>query len=182
MAASSSHCVTCGASQAPQVPTAVPESRSGSFIPTAQHLVQVKAAAGRCLLTAGDYAVLQELAETAEHGDPLVSFLLRQKLAAARVILPQDMPASVATLNSRVVFRLEGRAAESRVLAFDTRHGAPGLTLGLYTPLGITLLGMSAGDQAQVCMRDTSFWPVILEQVTWQPEASLNHTLEGAAQ
>lgn len=182
MAASSSYCVTCGAPQAPHAPTSVPESRTESFVPTAEHLEQVKVAAGRCLLTAGDYAVLQDLAETAGHADPLVSFLLRQKLASARVILPQDVPAGVATLNSRVVFRLEGRAPESRVLAFDPRHGVPGLTLGLYTPLGITLLGMTAGDRAQVCMRDTSYWPVILEQVAWQPEASLNHTLEGAAQ
>lgn len=179
MAASSTLCVTCGA---PQARAAVSDSRSENFVPTAEHLEQVKAAAGRCLLTAGDYAVLQELAETARDGDPLVGFLLRQKLASARVVLPEDVPASVATLNSRVVFRLEGRAPESRVLAFDPRYGVPGLTLGLYTPLGITLLGMSAGNRAEVCMRDTTRWPVTLERVEWQPEASLNQSREGAAQ
>ena len=87
-----------------------------------------------CCLTAKDYSILEVMLERRRgFGDPIVP-LLERKLAEARVVLVDSVDADVATLNSRVLFRVGGQPAETRTLIQQDVRGMVVLDMVLYQP------------------------------------------------
>ncbi len=72
------------------------------------------------------------------------------------MVRPDAVPPAVATLGARVVFAVEGRGGpESRVLVMPEEHAeGGGRTVAVSTPLGAALLGLAAGQSAEVLERD----------------------------
>ena len=97
---------------------------------------------------------------------------LEEELARAEIVAPQDIPADVVTMNSRV----RARDLDSgEVLVFsvvyprDADVGAH--RISVLAPIGAGVLGFRAGDTIE--------WPVpagirrlLLEEILYQPEAS----------
>ncbi|EKF17431.1 nucleoside-diphosphate kinase [Nitratireductor pacificus] len=134
-----------------------------------------------CILTTKDFTILEILQERRGGlGEPMMA-LLRHKLDSATVVFRDDVPADVATLNSRVRFRIGETAPETRIISHDQMQGMVGLTLPLTTLRGLALLGL-AGGESIVLPRDGENAPhrIILETVLYQPEAARQRNAEHA--
>lgn len=133
-----------------------------------------------CYLTSRDYTLLQahlvKFEDRMEEDFRDLRNLMRAKLRACRVVLSEDVPATVATGNSRLVFVRDGRR-ETRVLTHWEDQIAPDLGLPVTTALGLTLLGMSEGDSAPLPKADGGRGSVVLETVAYQPERAAREQL-----
>lgn len=126
-----------------------------------------------CLLTTSDYAVLEALIDSGVHLADGVAALARRKLASAMIVFPDDVPPAVATLNSRIVFRVDGGAPVTRVLVNGDDEGdGAAAALRIDTLHGLALLGLEAGDHATVPGLDDRDQTVTLDRVEHQPEAA----------
>jgi regulator of nucleoside diphosphate kinase len=127
-----------------------------------------------CWLTSRDFALLeQHLIDVERRSDSsavLLGRMIRRKLAGARVVLPDDIPPDVVTGNSRVVFSIDGRLDEFRRLVHWSHEVIVGQTLLVPTPLGVTLLGMKAGQRAALPRVDGTARQVELRAIAYQPE------------
>ena len=125
----------------------------------------------RCILTTKDFTILEVMLDRClGRDDPLVP-ILRRKLEAAIVVLRDDVPASVATLSSRVTFSVGGRQSDTRVLSHD-RMNSPGVFLPITTARGLALLGLSEGQRFRLRGSGGAEEDVLLESVLYQPEAA----------
>ncbi|WP_414470789.1 transcription elongation factor [Microvirga sp. M2] len=93
----------------------------------------------------------QRLARTAEHlagqMHPLATPLLRE-LRRATICAPDDVPDDVAALDTFVTYRLAGEdRSEKRMLIHPDDHMWPPAELSVLTPVGLSLLGLRAGDR-----------------------------------
>jgi regulator of nucleoside diphosphate kinase len=123
-------------------------------------------------LTDKDFAVLDAmLVRRAALGDPLAA-LIEEKLEEAVVVSSEEIGAGVATLNSRVAFRIDALAPEERTLVRHEGRGAVGRGLPIDTRRGLAILGMSEGQTVRVERRGGGFERVSLEKVLYQPEAA----------
>ena len=73
-------------------------------------------AAPAVVLTTRNFARLEAFARCTLPADHPMRPVLLDKLARCRVVEPGDVPADVATLNSRISYAVRGRTVESRVL------------------------------------------------------------------
>ncbi len=122
----------------------------------------------KIILTSRDLRLVEDLTYHDDMDIALAS-VLRQKLHAATVVLPEDVPADVVTLDSRVRYLVDGRPDERRLIASPSREFR-GQTLLVNTPLGATLLGMRAGDVAAAVAFDGTPARVEVISVLYQPE------------
>jgi regulator of nucleoside diphosphate kinase len=125
-----------------------------------------------CLLTTRDYAMLEGLVDSGVHLADGVAVLARRKLASAMIVFPDDVPPGVATVNSRIVFRVDDGPAETRVLVRDDTQRAADPTLRIDTLRGLALLGLEAGDHYTLQRPDERSETIHLEGVAYQPEAA----------
>lgn len=99
--------------------------------------------------------------------------LLQAELDRADVCAPQQMPASVVTMNSTVVFEIEESGERfERKLCYPSGAGDAG-AVSILAPLGCALLGLSVGQSID--------WPlpsgkrsVRVVDITYQPERAGN--------
>ena len=134
-----------------------------------------------CILTTKDFTILEILQERRTGLSEPLAALLRHKLDSATVMFRDDVPAHVATLNSRVRFRIGEAAPETRIISHDQMQGMVGLTLPLTTLRGLALLGLSDGGSL-VLPGDGADAPhrIALEAVLYQPEAARQKTVARA--
>ena len=134
-----------------------------------------------CCLTAKDFSILEVMLERRRgFGDAIVP-LLERKLAEARVVPVDSVEADIATLNSRMLFSVDGQPAEMRTLVQQDVRGMVGLGLPLTTPLGLALLGLGEGEQAVFEQRAGRPRRVALDKVLYQPEAARRARQEAAS-
>jgi len=84
--------------------------------------------------------------------DTPIGRMVAEKLRGAE-LKRGDVPDEYVTLNSTVVFRVDGRSPLNRVLVHWNDFVLHGLHLSLHTPWGMTLLGMKAGSEATLSWR-----------------------------
>lgn len=132
-----------------------------------------------CILTTKDFTILEVMLDRcADRQDPMAR-LLRRKIDTATVVFRDDVPPTVATLSSRVTYRVNDREADSRILSHDRMSTPVGLFLPITTRLGLALLGLSEGQQYSLATadgRDT----ILLEAVLYQPESANRNREETA--
>lgn len=121
-------------------------------------------------LTTKDFTILEVMLERGAVADPAAQRLLRDKILNATVVFADDIPPTVATLNSRVVYRIDGGPAETRTLVQSARHG-PVDTLSIATLRGLALIGMKAGDTTALDAPG-GLEELRLDAVEHQPEAA----------
>ena len=131
-------------------------------------------------LTEKDFAILEAmLARLQALGDPLAP-LMERKLADAVIVPSAEVDVAVATLNSRVAFRVDARPLEERTLVRHEERGAIGHGLPIDTRRGLAILGMVAGQTADVARRGGGHETIRLEKILYQPEAT-RHAAQGVA-
>jgi|UPI0004B79E12 regulator of nucleoside diphosphate kinase len=126
-----------------------------------------------CRLTTKDFAILETLLERKRAlGDPLAA-VLEKKLANASVVLIGSVDPDVVTINSRVTFRVDGKAAETRTVIQNEARGVVGGSLSMTTPWGLSLLGMTEGETTLVERAEGETEQIRVVKVLFQPEAAL---------
>lgn len=125
-----------------------------------------------CILTTKDFTILEVMLERClGRSDPMRE-LMQRKINAATVVFRDDVPADVATLNSRVTYRVNDREPDSRVISQDRMTSPIGLFLPITTAQGLALLGLAEGQAFKVTNSEGFDEIVTLEQVHYQPEAA----------
>jgi regulator of nucleoside diphosphate kinase len=126
----------------------------------------------QCRVTAKDFTILGNMITRMPPYDDRLLRLLRRKLSTAIVVLPEDVAPDVATLNSRVEYRIDGGRTEACVLVHGAGDASLGLALPISTLRGLALLGLSAGDSVAIERPDGRVETVSLETVAYQPESA----------
>ena len=129
-------------------------------------------AVSRYCLTTKDFSILEAMLERRIASGDVILPLLRRKLAEATVVQVGAVGAGVVTLNSRVVFRVNGGAAETRTLVQQENRGLVGLNLPVTTPRGLSMLGMSEGQTMLVDRPAGGQESILIEKIVYQPEAA----------
>lgn len=132
----------------------------------------------RCCLTTKDHSIIEAMLERRIASGDAILPLLRQKLAEATVVPVDTVAADVVTLNSRVVFRVDGGPAETRTLVQQEARGLVGLNLPITTPRGLSMLGMSEGQKVTVERAAEGTESILIERVVYQPEAARRQVAE----
>lgn len=132
------------------------------------------------LSPAGSYLTIRDYSQLERHLRDIgqkpgsyasgLSQLIRRKLADAYMVFPSDVPADAVTGNSRIMFAIAGGPEECRIIVHRAREFVPGMTLLVATPLGVTLLGMTAGQSAPLPRGVGTTGTVKLIAVEFQPE------------
>jgi regulator of nucleoside diphosphate kinase len=123
-------------------------------------------------LTTKDFAVLEVMLERRRaFADPIVH-MLEHKLSTADVVPIDSVGPDIVTLNSRVVFRIDAGAAETRILVQNEVRGPVGSSLSLATRRGLCMLGMAAGQAASIEHPDGRRESILIKAVLYQPEAA----------
>lgn len=135
-----------------------------------------------CILTTKDFTILETMLERCGRRDPSLGLLLRRKMEAATVMFRDDVPPAVATLNSRVCFRLDAGEPHTRILSHERMAAPVGLFLPIATRRGLALLGMVEGQEIVVGDDEEGLETVRLETVLYQPEAARRRKAEQQAQ
>lgn len=133
-------------------------------------------------LTAKDFAVIEAmLMRRRAFADPIAP-MLERKLAESRVIAAGAVEPDLATLNSRVIFRVGGRSSQTRTLVQAEASAPVGSGLTVATWHGLCLLGMTVGQSALAGRLDGPAEEVLLEDVAYQPEAAGREAQSRAAE
>jgi regulator of nucleoside diphosphate kinase len=122
------------------------------------------------VVTARDFMLLDELARLRLRlGSPAARGLLG-KLERCQVVPLDQVAADVVTLDSRVVFSVDGGAEEQRVLVHPDGHTLPGWSLPVTAPRGLAMLGLRAGSTAMAERHGGSTERIDIRFVAYQPE------------
>jgi transcription elongation GreA/GreB family factor len=128
-----------------------------------------------CQLTTKDVSVLEGMLDRLEEqalADARIARLLRRKLAAARICFRDDIDPRVATINSRVQYRIGKGPIETRVITHGGESALPGLALPISNIHGLALLGLTADDTITVEAADGHSEVLHVLDIIQQPEAA----------
>ncbi|EYD76668.1 GreA/GreB family elongation factor [Rubellimicrobium mesophilum DSM 19309] len=123
-------------------------------------------------LTPRTFALLEGLRQQLDPGQDILRVMLSRKLEAATIVFAPEIDPQVATLNSRVRFRIGAGSADERVLVWGADGKLRDATLPISVPRGLALLGMQAGRSAAIPTVGGEVEHVVLEAVLDQPEAA----------
>ena len=124
------------------------------------------------VISPGDHDRLQPIARSlAQQSHPLAAALL-QELGRAELRDPDDIPEDTVSLDRFVTYRTPGSDRPERRLLIHPEDGMwPPAEMPVTTPLGITLLGLSAGDRMPV-LASSRLEPPWVEVVAVGPVAT----------
>jgi regulator of nucleoside diphosphate kinase len=125
-----------------------------------------------CILTTKDLTILEVMLDRCLGRDDPMALPLKRKIDSAQVVFRDDVPVEVATLSSRVVFSVDGRDPDTRVVSSGSTTSPIGLFLPITTFRGLALLGLSEGQEFSLPGQDGVEEMVRLEKVLYQPEAA----------
>lgn len=135
-----------------------------------------------CILTARDLSILEAMLERCHGREDPMAVLLRRKIESARIVFGEDVAPDVATLDSRVVYRVGAREPDTRVISRDATRTPVGLFLPVSSPRGLALIGLSEGEEFVLTGADGTPETIRLEKVLYQPEAARREKLARAAE
>ncbi len=124
------------------------------------------------ILTTKDFTILEVLHDRPGSLPTLLLPLLRHKLQNALVVLRDDLPTDVASINSRVSYRIDGGNIDSRVISTGQINGPEGMFLPITTLRGLALIGLREGQAMSVDNVDGVSEKIVLLKVEYQPEAT----------
>ena len=123
------------------------------------------------ILTTKDFTILETMCDHPLGRHDLVS-LIQRKIGRAVVVFREDLPGGIASINSRVRFRVNGGESDTRVLSTGQVTAPFGMFLPITTLRGLALLGLVEGQDILLTNADGVDERVLLEKVEYQPEAS----------
>ncbi len=119
----------------------------------------------RAVLSTGDFFLLESA--RFEHRESLPD--LSRKLDTAIVTFPADIPADVVTTGRSVTYRIGEEPATERTIS-STPAGPS--ELALLSPLGVALVGLSAGQSVPIRLEDGGYVELTVERVS-EPEPEI---------
>ena len=103
---------------------------------------------------------------------------LEEELGRAKVVEPEEITASIVTMNSTVRFFVESTKKEFELtLVYPKNVDSNGKTISILAPVGSALLGLSIGDQIEWPRPGGGFLKVKIKEITYQPERAGNYQL-----
>lgn len=123
-------------------------------------------------LTTKDFTILEVMLERTIGRDETIRAILQRKIARATVMFRDDIAADVATLNSRVAYRVDDGPQETRIIAHDDMRGLVGSILPITNPRGLALLGLAEGQSMTIARPGGGRETLTLQRVLYQPEAA----------
>jgi regulator of nucleoside diphosphate kinase len=97
---------------------------------------------------------------------------LRGELQRAKIVTPQEIPANVITMNSRVLLRDNDSGEEMTLtLVFPQDADVMEDKISVLAPIGTAILGYCEGDTVEWEVPD-GLRRLVVEKVLYQPEAS----------
>ena len=117
-----------------------------------------------------DMERLEALLDTLPAAQARTQEALLAELARAEVLDPEEMPADVVTMNSRVRFVLDDAEEREMALVYPKEIDGSPDKLSILTPIGNALLGLRAGDAIAWSRPDGANCVVKVRDVVWQPE------------
>lgn len=124
-----------------------------------------------CMLTTKDLTILEVMLDRCLDREGTTGVLLARKIRAAMVVFSDDIPPDVATIGSRIGYRVDDGEPDSRILSHDRMTFPVGLYLPITAPTGLALLGMTVGQSFRLDTPDGARH-ILLETVSYQPEAA----------
>ncbi|MEK2643946.1 nucleoside diphosphate kinase regulator [Bdellovibrio sp. BCCA] len=98
---------------------------------------------------------------------------LEEELSRANVISQKEIPRDIVTMNSRVKFLDESTGTESEMtLVYPQDAKLEEGRISILAPVGIALLGLSAGQSINWKMPNGATKKLKVQEVVYQPEAS----------
>lgn len=98
---------------------------------------------------------------------------LEAELARAEIVEPENVPATVVTMNSTVRFEVDSSREEfCLTLVYPWNVDASGEKISILAPVGSALLGLSQGDEIEWPKPGGGMLRVRIKEVTYQPERS----------
>ena len=129
----------------------------------------------RIVITSLDAERLYDLIETLPNKSLPGINDLEAELARAIIVDPEDIPATVVTMNSSVRFKVESSSDEFCLkLVYPKDVDASG-KISILAPVGSALLGLSEGDEIEWPKPGGGVLRVHLKEITFQPERSGIH-------
>ena len=125
-----------------------------------------------CILTTKDFTILEAMRDNPLVRDDRLVPLIQRKIGTAIVVFREDLAQGVASLSSRVTFRVNGGQADTRVLSTGSVNAPVGMFLPVTTMRGLALLGLSEGQEITVTAADGHEEQILLERVDYQPETA----------
>jgi regulator of nucleoside diphosphate kinase len=125
-----------------------------------------------CQLTTKDYTILEVMHDCYLGDDKSMSEILQRKVSSALVMFRDDIPPTVVTLSSRVVYRVNDGPAETRIVAHDEMRGLIGMLLPITNPRGLALLGLAEGQSITIPKADGGLETLMVQEVVYQPETA----------
>lgn len=126
--------------------------------------------AGEIVLSSRDFLLLETLVSLRLPADDAIAHGLREKLARSRVVAMTSLPPGLVTLDSRVVFSVEGTPPESRVLVLPDGPSLYGWSLPVTTPRGLAMLGARAGTTVLAERREGGVERIAIHTVAYRPQ------------
>lgn len=124
------------------------------------------------ILTTKDFTILEVLRDRQQGQTGLLMPLIRKKMEKAIVVFREDLPADIASINSRLRFRVEAGESDTRVISTGQTVGPVGMFLPITTLRGLALLGLREGQAVSLINMNGVTEKILLEKVEYQPEAS----------
>lgn len=125
-----------------------------------------------CILTTKDYTILEVMLERCLGLDDPMRPILQDKLRNAVVVFQDDVPPTVVTLNSRVVYSVDGAALQTRIVCHDEMGGLVGRVISIRNLRGLALLGLAEGQPYCITDRAGIAETITVQEVAYQPEAA----------
>ena len=125
-----------------------------------------------CILTTKDFTIVEVMRDRCLGQDDPLAPILKRKIESAIVMFRDDVPDNVATMSSRVTFRVNGRDPDTRIISHDRMTSMVGMFLPVTTSRGLALLGLAEGAHFVFTSSDGVEERILLEKVQYQPESA----------
>lgn len=123
-------------------------------------------------LTAKDHAILQTMLSRRTGAGDAFRELLEWKLRGSTVHLRADIPANVVTMNSRVLYTIDGVTCGPSQIVQSEGPDLPDFALSIHTMTGLALLGLAEKTAIRVPIGGLGS-VLTVEEVVHQPEAEI---------
>lgn len=123
-------------------------------------------------LSARAASVLTAMLDNAPEAQPSFAALLRRKLNHSSISFGSDIPPGVVTLNSQVVYTVDGELAGPHLIVPNEGHDFPDYALSIHEIRGLALLGLSEGQSIHVEEDDVAPTMLSVVKVGFQAQAS----------
>lgn len=126
-----------------------------------------------CQLTTKDHAILEAILERYQGDYGPYLKLLEQKVRSSAIYLRDDIPPKVITLNSRVIYFVDGLMTGPHLVVQSQPGGLPSYALSIHTLRGLALLGLAERGTITVDLGSSVRETLRVDTVVSQPEADV---------